>query len=234
MARALEAREWLGGRIVGPAIILALCGCDPQADPGSLEEPLARVAAVVDPAAGLSPEELAGLTWRITWVEFMGDRVQRYIDPLGSEGAFPNRFELDVMGPPAARFLNDFGAASQRPDEASIGVALIDSSAPDTYSRQVLVYLADEIPQRSVSAAFLGGRMEPGLHLFDVVEAPCTSYLPGDHAAAGLLDCLRPATGDLDGLIELRGTDGAPFPPPDYPAFFLNPLCDPPWEPCDR
>lgn len=215
-------------------MILALAACDAQADPGSLDEPIARLDAVVDPSAGLSPQELADLTWRIVWVEFMGDRVQRFVDPLGGEGAFPNRFELDVLGPPAARFLNDFGAVSSRPREADIGVALIASSAPDTYSRQVLVYIADEVPLRSVSADFLGGRFEPGLHLFDVIDAPCASYLPADHPAVNLIDCLHPTAGDLDGLVELRGTDGAPFPPPDYPNFFLNPRCDPPWEPCDR
>jgi len=229
-----EAREWRGvGRMAGLAAILALIACDPQADPGFLEQPIARLAAVVDPSAGLSPQEMADLTWQIVWVEFMGDRVRRFIDPLGGQGAFPNRFELEVMGPPAARFLNDFGAVSQYSVEARIGVALIDSSAPETYSRQVLVYLPEEMPWRSVSQDFLGGRVDPGLHLFEAVDPPCTTYLPADHPAAGLLDCLRLATGDLDGLIELRGTDGGPFPPPDYPNFFLNPVCDPPWEPCD-
>ena len=229
-----EARKWTTGRIVGLSMILALLACDPQAAPESLEQPLARVAAVVDPSAGLSPRELEDLTWRIVWVEFMDERVQRFIDPLGSEGAFPNRFELEVLGPPAAHFMNDFGAVSPRLYETDIGVALIDSSAAGTYSRQVLVYLPDEIPRGSVSADFLGGWPEPGLHLFEVVDPPCTSYLPVGHPAAGLLDCLRLAAGDLDGLIELRGADGAPFPPPDYPNFFLNPRCDPPWEPCDR
>ena len=222
------------GLLAGLAAILALIGCDPQADPESLDQPLARVAAVVDPSAGLSPEQLADLTWRIVWVEFMGDRVQRFDDPLGSQGAFPNRFDLEVMGPPAARFLNDFGAVSSRQAEAKIGVALIDSSALGTYSRQVLVYLPDDIPPRSVSADFLGGGLDPGLHLFEVIEPPCASYLPIDHPAAGLLDCIRLATGDLDGLVELRGAAGAAFPPPDYPNFFLNPRCDPPWEPCER
>lgn len=233
-ATTSAGREWHEGRIVGLAIFLTVCGCDAQADPDWLDQPLARVAAVVDPAAGLSSEELVLLTWRLTWVEFMGDRVRRYVDPLGSEGAFPNRFELEVLGPPATRFLNDFGAASERAEEASIGVALIDSSAPATYSRQVLVHVADEIPAGSVSADFLGGRIAAGLHLFDVIDPPCASYLPGDHPGAGLLDCLRPAPGDLDGLIELRGAGGGAFPPPDYPAFFLNPACDPPWEPCGR
>lgn len=230
----LDGREWHQGQIIGLAILLTLCSCDAQADPDWLEQPVARVAAVVAPSAGLSSEELVELTWRITWVEFLGDRVRRYIDPLGSEGAFPNRFELEVTAPPAPRFMNDFGAASQRPVEARIGVAVIGSSAPATYSRQVFVYVADEIPAPSVSADFLGGRIEPGLHLFDVIDPPCTSYLPADHAAAGLLDCLRPSPGDLDGLIELRGADGDAFPPADYPTFFLNPLCDPPWEPCGR
>ncbi|HTE56627.1 MAG TPA: hypothetical protein VK698_37500 [Kofleriaceae bacterium] len=190
-------------------------------EPGYPGEALVRLTGVVPEAAKLEDEELAGLEWELTWVNFLIPGTMSDADQLGAEGQFPNRFVLEVLNRPAGKLLNDFTDGGRRPLEARIGVALIDSQHWFSYSRQVLAYVESDVVADTVSARFVGGRLRAGFHLLEAVDAPCDTYLPPDDPLEGQLDCLRPASGDLDGIVELRTDEleGVQY-PPDYPNFY--------------
>lgn len=186
-------------------------GCDQQAGDDYRGEPLARLTGTItssvdDPPATLRPL----LGWSNT------------ANPGGDTGVveeadvtleFPSRFHFELYRPPSDEGLNDYTRGGSQPDEARIGVAHIaawpaeiDPQAenvdePELYGiaeHHLLVYLDRDVQAGTFSAQLLGGELEAGFHVMDVIE----NGEPG--CQEDVHDCMRPAPADLDTEIQIR------------------------------
>ncbi|HTE55305.1 MAG TPA: hypothetical protein VK698_30840 [Kofleriaceae bacterium] len=193
-------------------------GCDTQASDDYRGEPMVRLdgtltSTIEDPPATLLPV----LAWSNV-VDPGGDYTiaEQAIVTL----EFPAQFHMEIFQPPGPRALNDFTQGGQRPDEIHVGVAHIvawpddmlpgpqvraddddDDDGPDVFGvaeHQLLIYVEGDVAPGTFSAELLGGELEPGFHVMDVVTRG-----EGDCPADGF-DCLHLAPDDLDSAIQIR------------------------------
>lgn len=192
------------------AALTGATGCELQAGTDYRGDPLARLSGTItssvdDPPATLRPL----LGWSNT------------ANPGGDTGVleeaqvtveFPARFHFELYRPPADQGLNDYTRGGTRPDEARIGVAHIaawpaeldpqdEEAEPEIYGiaeHHLLIYVDRDIQAGTISARILGGELEAGFHVMDVIE----NGEPG--CQDDLFDCMQPSPADLDTEIDIR------------------------------
>ena len=202
---------WTSWPLALPAVFLLL-GCDPQMAPGYMGEPLVRLSGSASSAEPLPAVDIAA---KMDWMQIVQSnrRIAYGQGDLVTRGEFPTHFVLELLSGPLDPWLNDFALGGADPRESRIGVAQLSAEGEEgfercggwyAFSRQVLVYVDQDIQPGTVSARFAGGELEAGFHLLEVVDAPCDSYLPDDDPAEGTIDCLKPAPDDLETRVDLR------------------------------
>lgn len=159
---------------------LAAVGCESQADPAYLGEPIATVqGSVVNDGSAVSAADVA-LLWALP---------QQNPDGLFGTGAavsgqFPASFTLPIFTPPPEAAL----ITAEETGGDKVGLALILAVEPGTTEGaitsfeqveanmlgmsedHVLVYIDHELEPNSLWEGFLGGRPSPGYHLMEVVR----------------------------------------------------------------
>jgi hypothetical protein len=196
-----------------PAAFLFLAGCDAQVSPGYSGEP---VVSLFGSASSAEPLPAVDISAKLDWVGNRRDRHRiRYGEgDLVTRGEFPTHFVLDLLDGPAESWLNDFTRPGAAPEESRIGVAQLGAHAPEgfghadgqwyAFSRQVLVFVEQDIAPGTIGHTFAGDTLSAGFHLLEVVDAPCDSFLPDDDPDEGTIDCLRPTPSDLRTPVDLR------------------------------
>ncbi len=198
-----------------PAAFLLLAGCDPQVSPGYDGEPVVSLYGSASTAETLPPVNIsAKLDWVGTPKTYQ--RIRYGEADLVTRGEFPTHFVLDLLDGPAEEWLQDFTRRGAEPEESRIGVSQLGAVGDEgfgnsegdwyAFSRQVLVFVEQDILPGTTSHIFAGDTLSGGFHLLEVVDAPCDSFLPDDHPDEGTLDCLRPAPSDLRTHVNLRFT----------------------------
>ena len=189
-------------------LALAILGaCDPQVGEDYKGEPLVSLhGEVVNQLDG----SIGPLDASLVWLNASGEPDTTIGDSVPVTGDFPAGFRLDVYRPPDEAALNDYTIGGEYPDESRIGVAWItalregqtltgaESEPYGIAERHVLIYLESDVRPGTSSEAMVGGPLEAGFHLMDVVDT-------ADPACASEgFDCLQEAPSGFESEIEIR------------------------------
>lgn len=204
---SLVSSRFLSTGALFGALALA-AACDTQAGDEYQGETLARLQGVV--TNDLEEPPPAELDAVLVWETVSGDTDFVTAETAVVDGEFPSSFQLEVLLPPGEFVLNDFTSEGGAP-EARVGIAYLmalpagedaeesAANAVGVSERYVLIYAESDVAEGSVTADLVGGPLEAGFHLMEVID----SDDPGC-AREELFDCLRPAANGFDTAIDIR------------------------------
>jgi hypothetical protein len=195
--------------IVLLAALAGASGCELQAGTDYRGEPLARISGTITSSVDDPPSTLRPL---LSWSNVANPGgVSFALEEAPVVVEFPAQFSFELFRPPLDEGINDYTEGGAHPDEARVGVAHIaawpaelDPSSderPAIYGvaeNYLLVHVDRDVQPGTVSAEILGGEIEAGYHLMDVIE----SGEPGCQDDA--YDCMRLSPDDLDTEIVIR------------------------------
>ncbi len=189
----------------------AAAACDLQAGTDYLGEPLARLTGTITSSVDEPPSSLRPLLGWSNTASPGGDTG--VVEEAMVTVEFPSRFRFEIYRPPPDQGLNDYTRGGARPDEARIGIAHIaawpaeidpqevNGETPEVYGiaeRHLLIYVDRDVQPGTFSAGLLGGDVEAGFHVMDVIK----NGEPG--CQDDVFDCMQPAPADLDTDIQVR------------------------------
>ncbi len=202
------------------ALALLSGACDGQADTDYTGEPLAVVQGIVQSSVATPPDNLEA---KLLWINSDASPDRYALQGVAIRGSFPANFTLDVLAPPREEAMMDLsGADGATANEVRVAVADIvalpsnadvteEPTGPIGLSEHyVLAYVESDVSVGSYSETFLGGALEAGFHLMEVIDVDDPS------CASTLFDCLRPAVGGLDTNVEIRIDLAANLDAPDW------------------
>lgn len=181
------------------ALVALSWACDPQADRGYLGQPLLTLQGHVA-TAGPAPLE-AAMLWQRGAPPSTDDQELATRAPVDT--GFPARFTLHVYQPPPAAARRTLAPGQVTYARANAGAvpygiageaaAALPASANAAYGidpHHWVVYLADDVPPRSLMAWWLGAALPAGFHLVRVsaVDPQCITPAQLDACAADLAE----------------------------------------------
>jgi hypothetical protein len=195
-------------RLVWLALPAVLASCDPQAKAGYLGEPLVTLHGQVL-SSGAQPALDAAMLWQRGPPPSTNDQELATRAPV--ESGFPSTFTLHLYQPPPAAALRALApgeALYARANAAAVpagtagaagaAVGPLPPSANPGYALDVdhwIVYLASEVPSRSLMEWWLGAALPAGFHLLRMtpVNPQC---LTGTRLAACVADLVQRGVAD--------------------------------------